>query len=75
MPGLFGIFLKNPGVSRQSLLVMGRRMADAMRSVPWLRVEIGGDETFCGGRVHLRVLNPLPQPLMTADRLTQVWFE
>lgn len=50
-------------------------MADAMRRVPWLRAEIWGDETFCGGRVHLGVLNPQPQPLVTKDKVTRVWFD
>lgn len=75
MPGLFGIIAKKQGLPGPCLLSMARRMADSMRPVPWLRAEIWGCETFCGGRVHLGVLNPLPQPLITSDELTRVWFD
>ncbi len=75
MPGLFGIFSKRQGLSEQRLLSMAQRMADSMKRVPWLRVEILGDATFCGGRVHLGVQSPSPQPLVTSDRSTQVWFD
>lgn len=54
---------------------MARRMADSMRRMPWLRAEIWGDDTFCGGRVHLGVLNPIPQPLLTTDKRTRVWLD
>lgn len=50
-------------------------MADTLRRAPWLRAEIWGDETFCGGRVHLGVLNPLSQPLIAKDKLARVWFD
>ncbi len=75
MPGVFGIISKTQGLSEQRLLSMAQRMADSMKHAPWLRVEILGDATFCGGRVHLGVQNPSPQPLITKDRSTQVWFD
>ncbi len=75
MPGLFGVIAKNRGLAGHSLLEMGRRMADSMRHEPWLRTEIWGDQNFCGGRVHLGVLNPQPQPLVTKDKVTRVWFD
>jgi len=75
MPGLFGVIAKNHGLTERCLRNMARCMADSMRRVPWLRAEMWGDETFCGGRVHLGVLNPGPQPLLTRDKLTQVWFD
>ncbi len=75
MPGLFGIIAKKQGMEEHRLLSMAQRMAEAMRRVPWLRAEIWGDETFCGGRVHLGVLNPSPQPLITTDQSTRVWLD
>jgi len=75
MPGLFGIISKRQKLSEQCLLNMGRRMADSMRRVPWLRAEIWGNESFCGGSVHLGVLNPEPQPLTASDQSTQLWFD
>lgn len=75
MPGLFGIIAKREGVAERDLLGLGRRMADSMRRRPWLRAEIWGSPAFCGGRVHLGVLNPLPQPLMARDSVIRVWFD
>ncbi len=75
MPGLFGVIAKNRGLAGHSRLEMGRRMADSMRHKPWLRAEIWGDEAFCGGRVHLGVQNPDPQPLVSKGGLTRAWFD
>ncbi len=75
MPGLFGVIPKNRGLAGHSLLEMGRRMADSMRHTPWLRAEIWGNEAFCGGRVHLGVHNPDPQPLASKDELVRAWFD
>ncbi len=46
-----------------------------MKPVPWLKVDMWGDNTFCGGRVHLGVLNPDPQPMISEERGQQVWFD
>src|SRR5687768_3079230 len=54
---------------------MGRRMADAMRSLPWLRAEVWASERFCGGRVDPGVANPGAQPLETTDGRARVWFD
>lgn len=54
---------------------MALRMADSMRSVPWLRSEVWGDSTFCGGRVHLGVVNRQAQPLTTNGSAIRVWFD
>lgn len=76
MPGLFGIWLKRDGrIDPASLWAMGRHMADAMRTTPWLRADLWGTDSFCGGRVHLGVLNPSPQPLMSGDKTTYAWFD
>jgi asparagine synthase (glutamine-hydrolysing) len=75
MPGLFGIISKTQGLTRGELVSLGRRMADAMRRVPWLRTEIWVAEGFCGGRVHLSLLNPQPQPLITEDAGIRVWCD
>ncbi len=75
MPGLFGIIAKKQGLGEHRLLSMAQRMSDVMRRVPWLRAEIWGNDTFCGGRVHLGVLNPSPQPLVTTDQSIRVWLD
>ena len=76
MPGIFGVILKRSDrIDQAALLSMGRRMAEAMRSVPWLRVDLWAAGPYCGGRVHLAVLNPAPQPLVSADRERFAWFE
>ena len=49
-------------------------MADAMRHRPWQKVELWQGEIFCGGRVHLGVLNPAPQPAASEDG-RRVWFD
>lgn len=46
-----------------------------MRTVPWLQTDIWGDDTFCGGRVHLGVLNPQTQPLTAEDSSVRGWFD
>ncbi len=75
MPGLFGIILKKPGLSERGLRSMGRRMADSMRRVPWLHTDIWGDSMFCGGRVHLGILNPQAQPLTREGNSIRLWFD
>lgn len=76
MPGLFGIFSRERGrQQRQILSCKARNMADAMRHTPWLRTEIWGDDTFCGGIVHLGVLNPSTQPMALQNNQAQVWFD
>ncbi len=75
MPGLFGVVAKKPVLSERDLQSMARRMADSMRRLPWLQVEMWTSKDFCGGRVHLGVLNPSPQPLVTTDRASRVWFD
>jgi len=76
MPGLFGIFLKCPDrIDPNSLSCMARRMADAMRTVPWLMVDLWRTDSYCGGGVHLGVLNPKPQPLVTPDKRRHAWFD
>ncbi len=75
VPGLFGVVAKNQKLAGHSLLELGRRMADSMRHKPWLRAEIWGSDAFCGGRVHLGVHNPNPQPLVSKDGLARAWFD
>ena len=75
MPGLFGIISKTQRLSEQDLRSMALRMANSMWRVPWLLTEIWGDSFFCGGRVHLGVLNPEPQPLSMEGKAFQVWFD
>jgi asparagine synthase (glutamine-hydrolysing) len=75
MPGLFGVLATSPTVSSQTVAAMGRRMADALRRLPWLRAELRATEHFCGGRVHAGVLNPAAQPLITPDGTASVWFD
>jgi hypothetical protein len=50
-------------------------MADAMRTVPWLMVDLWGTDSYCGGRVHLGVLNPTPQPMISQEKGKYAWFE
>jgi asparagine synthase (glutamine-hydrolysing) len=62
-------------MSPDRLRVMGTRMADVLRRLPWLRAELSSTEHFCGGRVHAGVLNSGAQPLVTADARARVWFD
>ena len=75
MPGLFGVIAKKPNISRAELRAMAMRMADSMQAQPWLRTEVWGDDAFCGGRVHLGVLNPDPQPMVADEGLSRIWFD
>lgn len=75
MPGLFGILLKTKDVSRADLERMGRRMAEALATTSWLKTESWADDNFCGGRVHLGVLNPASQPMTAASGSAKVWFD
>lgn len=63
MPGLFGVRAADPRLEPEEVRRLGRRMATAMRTTPWLNVEVWSDDSFFGGRVHLGVANPSPQPL------------
>ncbi len=54
---------------------MARRMAGALSTVPWLRSEHWDSAAFAGGRVHLGIANPGPQPLTIAGREARVWFD
>lgn len=73
MPGLFGVLAGND-TSELALRAMGRRMADSLRTRPWLEVETWHGKGFCGGRVHLGVLNPEPQPLQAPEG-QRIWFD
>lgn len=75
MPGLFGIIAKNDRLAPQNLHVMARRMADAMRRMPWQRAELWGKGSYCGGRVDSGVLNPESQPFVTTDGRSRVWLD
>ncbi|HET7563612.1 MAG TPA: asparagine synthase-related protein [Gemmatimonadaceae bacterium] len=75
MPGLFGIIAKTPALGADQLRAMAQRMADAMRRQPWMLTELWTSDAFCGGRVHLGVLNPDPQPLGTAGGRALAWFD
>lgn len=75
MPGLFGIIAKNKKLAPQHLHVMARRMADAMRRMPWQRAELWGKGSYCGGRVDSGVLNPESQPFVTTDGRSRVWLD
>ena len=75
MPGLFGVFSKVPTLAANDLSRIAKRMASSMKSVPWLKVDMWGDNTFCGGRVHLGVLNPDPQPMINEQAGQRVWFD
>jgi len=75
MPGLFGIIAKTQRLSEKDLRTMGLRMANSMWRVPWLLSEIWGDSFFCGGRVHLGVLDPEPQPLSMEGEAFPIWFD
>jgi asparagine synthase (glutamine-hydrolysing) len=73
MPGLFGVIAKNDP-SEVALRDVSRRMAASLRSQPWLEEEAWEGRWFCGGRVHLGVLNPDPQPMVAPDG-QRVWFD
>lgn len=76
MPGLFGILSKRPDANEAgSLLRAGHRMADAMRLKPWLRVEIWGNEDYCGGRVHLGIHSPGVQPSAGGNGAFLGWLD
>src|SRR5690242_4883504 len=74
MPGLFGVLSKTPELDDRELRAMGWRMAESMRTLPWPRAELSTSSRFCGGRVHLGVHNPEPQPHATRDGTSQTWF-
>lgn len=73
MPGLLGILAKRPDLAPPELRRLGERMAEAMRHAPWLAVELWEDQGYCGGRVHLGVLNPECQP--THAGASAAWFD
>lgn len=75
MPGLFGIVAKDPALPDSQLSQHAWRMAAEMRSRPWQSTEVRAQRGFCGGRVHLGVLNPAPQPLCSEDDSKMVWFD
>ena len=56
MPGLFGVIAKTEKLAPTDLHAMARRMADAMRHMPWQRAELSGEGRYCGGRVESGVL-------------------
>ncbi len=74
MPGLFGILAKTPRLDDGRLRERARRMSAALRTVPWLEVEHWDGPRFSGGRVHLGLANPEPQPIAGPGGL-QVWFD
>lgn len=73
MPGLFGVWMKRNSAGGEPR-TLGRRMADVLRTRPWLRVDLWADERFCGGRVHLGRLHPGPQPGLLQDG-SRVWLD
>ena len=75
MPGLFGVIAKTEKLAPTDLHAMARRMADAMRHMPWQRAELSGQDHYCGGRVESGVLNPESQPFATADGRRHVWLD
>ena len=75
MPGLFGVVAKNEKLTPRDLHAMARRMADAMRRLPWQRAELWGRGNYCGGRVDSGVLNREGQPFATADGRWHVWLD
>ena len=75
MPGLFGVVAKTEKLAPHDLHAMARRMADAMRRLPWQRAELWGMGRYCGGRVDSGVLNPERQPFGTADDRLHVWLD
>lgn len=75
MPGLFGVIAKSEELAPHDLHAMARRMADAMRRLPWQRAELWGKGRYCGGRVDSGVLNPESQPLATAGQRMHVWLD
>src|SRR5262245_27218054 len=75
MPGLFGILAKHPAVSEEWLRMLSRRMAAALATTPWLTTETWNAPRFSGGRVHLGLANPSPQPLISTDGALAAWFD
>jgi asparagine synthase (glutamine-hydrolysing) len=75
MPGLFGILAKHPDVPEERLRILGRRMAAALVTTPWLTTEPWNAPQFSGGRVHLGLANPSPQPLISTDGALAAWFD
>lgn len=74
MPGIFGIFSKcepaGPLLSLRAAL-----LAAPVQREAWLQTELWSDDHFSGGRVHLGVLNPEPQPIHAADGKTISFFD
>jgi asparagine synthase (glutamine-hydrolysing) len=54
---------------------MARLMEAAMWRFPWLEVERWSDNTFAGGRIHLGVLDPTPQPKSSPIGANHHWFD
>ena len=75
MPGIFGIYSKSDRLTREDLRCMAERMAASMRHTPWLHTETWGTDRFFGGRVHLGVYNPEPQPHPSDDGSSCLFFE
>jgi len=75
VPGLFGVMSKDGRLSRRDLRSMALRMADSMRCVPWLHTDLWACDAFCGGRVHLGVLDPRPQPFRLGPESSRMWFD
>jgi len=55
--------------------MLGRRMAAALVTTPWLTTETWNAPRFSSGRVHLGLANPSPQPLISADGALAAWFD
>ena len=75
MPGLFGVLSRTAELPGTHLANLAYRMASSMLCVPWLQTEIWADRRFCGGRVHLGILNAQPQPYAAETLPQQVWFD
>ncbi len=74
MPGLFGV-LGTVGMRDDHLTSLGQRMALAMKTRPWLGVEIRTAPGFCGGQVHLDLPPPSGHPNENESATPFLWMD
>jgi len=75
MPGIFGLFSKRDSAAGPLLRLRAGLLAAPMQHESWLQTELWSDDHFCGGRVHLGVLNPAAQPIQTPGSAAISFFD
>ena len=75
MPGLVGVFAKHSGLKRDDLRRLVERMTGSLTYAEGRTIDVWGDDAFCGGRVHLGVLDAASQPLDSPTTRARLFFD